>query len=335
MFDVEKILRSVSMAELIQKAGGSIDKNGRGACVLHGGKDTNAFHVYKKDGKEYWKCFSGPCGAGDVLSFVMAWQWCDFKQACAFLGADIISDPVAMEESARRRHEHAAKEAEEARLKKEARLTELQMAEMHLHYHNNMPDWGRLAWLARGLDESWQGFWNLGSCDDKKIMFKGEEYHTPTLTIPLVDREYKLLNIKHRLVNPPKDNDKYRPERDGLGAFPPFFAWPELEYTTPTIFIIEGEIKAMVAATITPTAEWQFVGVPGQDGFAKIDPEQLKGHEIVVVPDPGSELKAWNFAKSIHAKWLHLPQKIDDMIISSELDQNWLFSMKKQCRMAR
>jgi hypothetical protein len=335
MFDVEGILNNANLKDLVQKAGGQVDKNGRCPCPLHGGDNDTGFSVFQKDGRDYWKCWTHDCGQGDAIDFVRVWQGLDFKGACAFLGGDVASDPVAMEASAKARLEQAKIDHEEARLKMEARRAELQVAQLHLHYHETMQEWGRLEWVRRGIDEGYQGLWMLGSCDDKKLIYKGEEYHTPTITIPLVDSSYTLLNIKHRLINPPKPNDKYRPEREGLGAFPPFIAFPDVGYNADTIWIMEGEIKAMVTATISPDAGWQFVGVPGQDAYDKLPAELFKGKSVIVVPDPQAERKAWNFAKRIGAKFLMTPDKIDDMIVEYGYNGDWLAAMGKQARLAK
>lgn len=333
-FDVEEILNSADLTELVRKAGGMVDSHGRCACPLHGGENDNAFSIFKKDGRDYWKCWTRDCGAGDAIDFVKVWQGLDFKGACQFLGGDITSDPVAMEASAKARLERAKIEHEEARQKMEARRAELQVAQIHLHYHNTMKDWGRLAWLKRGIDEAYQGLWFLGACDDKTIMYKGVEYHTPTLTIPLLDTSSNLLNIKHRLVNPPKPNDKYRPERDGLGTFPPFIAFPDVGYDSELIWIVEGEIKAMVLATISPDSAWQYIGVPGQDAYDKLPADLFKGKKVIVIPDPAAELKAWQFAKKISARFLMTPDKVDDLIVANEYGQDWLYSMSRQARKA-
>jgi len=329
MFDIDAILRNADLKELVIRAGGNPDSHGMGVCPLHGGQSENGFSVFHKDGRDYFKCWSGDCGAGDAITFVQKWQGIDFKHAVAFLGGDFISDPAAMEKSASERLEKAKQEHEETRLRVEARRKELQVAELHLHYHSQMKEWGRWAWLARGIDESFQGLWYLGACDDKIIRVRGMEYHTPTLTIPIMGPDFSVLNIKHRLLNPPKENDKYRPEREGLGAFPPFLAFPELGYSGSVTWVIEGEIKSMVAATITPDSEWQFIGVPGKDGFDKIA-DQLVGHDVIVVPDPGAEKPAFQFAKKVGAKWLNLPEKIDDYIIKNELNPNHLNAWYKQ-----
>lgn len=331
-FDVETILKNTDLRTLVERAGGQPDNHGRCACPLHGGQNESAFSIFIKDGREFWKCWTSDCGGGDAIHFVQKWQGLDFKNACAWLGGDVISDPVAMEQSAKERLEQAKIEHEEARLKVEARRQELQVAKLHVFYHETMKEWARLEWVKRGLDESWQGLWTLGSCDDKKISFKGNEYHTPTLTIPLVDEKYNLLNIKHRLLNPPKINDKYRPEKEGLGTFPPFIAFPDVGFNSDLIWIMEGEIKAMVTASISPDAGWQFIGVPGQDSYDKLSSELFKGKNVIVVPDPNAERKAWNFAKKINARFLMTPEKIDDLINENGYRGDWLSSMNKQAR---
>src|SRR3972149_3915694 len=192
MFNIESILQNADLRQLVERAGGQPGNHGNCACPLHGGLNENGFSIFYKDGREFWKCWSGDCGSGDVIDFVKIWQALDFKGACAFLGGDIISDPVAMEQSARERLEKAKQEHEEARLKVEARRAELQVAQLHLHYHQNMKPWGIEKWLERGINESFQGLWYLGACEDKTIMFKGIEYHTPTLTIPVFDKDYNV-----------------------------------------------------------------------------------------------------------------------------------------------
>ncbi len=333
-FNVEEILNKSDLRDLVAKAGGQLDTHDRGACPLHGGENESAFSVFQKDGVYHFKCWTGDCGTGDAIDFVRAWQGLDFRGACQFLGGDVVSDPVAMEYSAKIRLEKAKVEHEEARLKMEARRAELQVAQMHRFYHENMRDWARLEWVRRGIDESYQGLWMLGGCDDKRLMFKGTEYHTPTLTIPLVDSQYSLLNIKHRLMNPPKPNDKYRPEREGLGTFPPFISFPDVGYNADVIWIMEGEIKAMVVTTISPDPAWQFIGVPGQDAYEKLPMELFKGKKVIVVPDPKAELKAWKFAQKVGAKFLMTSEKIDDLIVENKYDSDWLASMFTQARKA-
>lgn len=334
MFNIDEILAKVNLSDLVARAGGELDNRGRCACPLHGGHNDNGFSVYQKDGKELWNCFSGDCGGGDAIAFVQAWQGLDFKRACQFLGGDVISDPVAMAESAKRRHEEAERKQAEAALKVEARRKELQQEEAYLRYHRSMQGWAVAEWERRGVPAGWHGFYYLGSCDDRVIKFKGQDHHTPTLTIPIFDEQRNVLNVKHRLINPPKPTDKYRPECEGLGVFPPFLAMPELGYDGGAIWVIEGEIKAMVSFITADNSDWQFIGVPGRTQYKGLS-EKLKGKNVIVVPDPGAEKDAWGFCQSVGGRWLNLENKIDDYILRNGFDGDMLRSWERQARRIR
>lgn len=327
MFNVEEILNQVDLRELVMRAGGELIKD-RCACPIHGGHDKTSFAVYEKEGRQLWQCFSSDCGGGDAIRFVEAWQGKSFKDACLFLGGQTLLDPIAMERLARERHAKAVAEREAAIAKEEARRKELQAEQKHLDYHRNMTDYFIGEWLKRGLNESWQGFFSVGSCADFVI---NDGWHTPTLTIPIYGVDYQVLNIKHRLLNPQNPKDKYRPEKSGLGAFPPMITFPDIGYEGNITWVIEGEIKAMVTATITPEGSWQFIGVPGRNQYKTLI-EKLQGHNVIVVPDPGAEQDAYAFCKAVNGRWLTLPEKIDDLIISQQYDAQWLKAIEKQSR---
>jgi hypothetical protein len=328
--NIESLLQKTDLRSLVEKAGGKINKN-RCACPLHGGKDTNAFAIYKgNDGREMWKCFSGDCGGGDVITFVEKWRGYDFKQACEFLGGDVHADPVEMERLARERVERAKVELEQKQNAYEAALKELQFAQKHLHYHDTMKEWAREMWVARGIDEGLQDFWTLGACEDFTI---NGDYHTPTLTIPIFSESRDLLNIKHRLINPQKPNDKYRPEKSGLGPFPPFLAIPEMGYDGDLIVVVEGEIKAMVTWATVSGIDVQTIGIPGRSQFKSIA-DKVKGKNVVVIPDPGAEKDAYDFAKSIQARYLPMPSKVDDYILETGISSDNFYSLIKQSRRA-
>lgn len=330
MFNIENIIHGMDLETLVERAGGVL-KNGRCACPLHGGDNPNGFSVFEKDGRQYWKCFTRDCGGGDIIDFVMTWQNKNFKQACLFLGGDVLADPVEMERMARERHTKAVIDREAAQQREDARRRELQAEQKHLYYHQHMSDYFIEQWINRGLDESWQGFFSLGGCDDFII---NECWHTPTLTIPIFDVNYDVLNIKHRLLKPQNPKDKYRPEKSGLGAFPPLLAFPDKGYDGETTFVVEGEIKAMVTASIAPDSEWQFIGVPGRSQYNGLI-DKLFGKNVIVVPDPGAEQDAAKFCKAVKGRWLALPDKIDDIIVSQELDGSWLKNMERQARRLR
>lgn len=329
--NIEAVIQKTDLFDLVRKAGGDPStKNGRCACPIHGGQDTNAFCVYDEGGKQKWKCFSGDCGGGDCFDFVMKWRGWQFKQAYEFLGGDMQSDPAEMKRLADERHERARIELEDKQNRMEAARREIQVAERHLFYHNNMGQWARDMWGARGIDEGMQDFWKLGSCDDFVV---NGDYHTPTLTIPILDEQMNLLNIKHRLINPQKKNDKYRPETSGLGAFPPLLAVPNMGYDGDLIVVVEGEIKAMVTWTRMPSIDNQVIGVAGKGTFMKIA-DKLKNKKVIVIPDPDGEKEAGELARAIGGSVLKVPDKIDDYLITCGLHGDEFHKLLKQARKA-
>ncbi len=328
MFNVNAILDTADLRDLVEKAGGRIER-GRSVCPLHGGHDHTAFAIYHNEGRDMWTCFSGDCGTGDAIDFVQKWRGLDFKQACEFLGGNVQADPVEMERLARERLARAEADLREKQERYEAALRELQVAQKHLIYHNTMGTWARDMWLARGLDEGMQDFFTLGGCEDFTV---NGDYHTPTLTIPILDENRGLLNIQHRLVNPPNPKDKYRPERVGLGS-PPFLAIPEMGFYGELILVMEGAVKAMVTWTKISGIDIQTVGVSGRSNFKKLI-EPLQGKNVVVIPDPGAEKDAWEFARSIRGKYIAFPAKVDDFLNETRTSSNDFYSIIKQARRA-
>lgn len=328
MFNVDEILQKTDLYDLVSKAGGQINKN-HCACPLHGGDNQSGFSLFQHEGRQMWKCWTRDCGAGDAIDFVMVWRGYDFKAACEFLGGNVQADPLEMKRLAEERHTRAQKELQDKQQRLEAARRELQIAERHVFYHQNMQAWGRGMWLRRGLDEGMQEFWTLGSCEDFVI---NGDYHTPTLTIPILNETRQLLNIKHRLINPQKTNDKYRPERSGLGAFPSFLAIPEMGYDGGLVIVVEGEIKAMVTWANLSEADIQVIGVPGRSQFDSISGNLMEKKNVIVIPDPGAESDALKFSKKIKAKYLPIAYKIDDYILETGINSNDLYNLFKQAR---
>lgn len=76
----DEIKQSVSMTEVVEGYGIKINRNGFCCCPFHKEK-TASMKIYKSS----YNCFG--CGAnGDVFSFVMGMENCDFKTAYKSLG---------------------------------------------------------------------------------------------------------------------------------------------------------------------------------------------------------------------------------------------------------
>ena len=76
----DELKQSVSMRELVERYGIHIDRKGFCCCPFHKEK-TGSMKIYK----DSYNCFG--CGAnGDIFSFVMGMENCDFKTAYKALG---------------------------------------------------------------------------------------------------------------------------------------------------------------------------------------------------------------------------------------------------------
>ena len=335
-FDINHVLAKSDLLSFVERAGGKPKKQTSGyscACPLHGGLNPTAFSLYRHDGRDMWKCWTDSCGGGDAIDFVMAWQGMDFKATCEFISGDKMDDPVAMKESAEKRLELARIEAFAAKEREDARRAELQTAQRHLIYHDllNERGWMRDKWIEWGIDEGMQDFWKLGGCDD---FFVDRVYHSPTLTIPVYDEKRDLLTIRHRILNPRDPHDKYRPDRTGLHAHP-FLALPEMGFDGGLIWVMEGEKKAMVTWT-RADIDWQCIGVPGQEMYKHLI-EKLRpvAARVIIVPDPNAEGKAYLTAKELGARFLQLPTKIDDYLLTTDANKDDLWKIQKQASIAK
>lgn len=330
-YNVEELISKNDLIAFAERAGAKFKKMGkeyRSHCPLHGGKNGTAFVVYEDGGKQKWRCYTDTCGQGDIIDFIGAWQHKNFVDSVEFLGGGTFFDHEEMKRLADERHKRAVAERDKAQRIEEARRLELKSEQKHLFYHRNMTQYFIDEWTKRGLDECWQGFWNLGGCPD--FIVNGD-WHTPTLTIPIVDEHYEVLNIKHRLLNPPNPQDRYRPECSGLGKFPYFLSYPDLGYAGEVVWVIEGEVKSMVSASISPDSAWQYIGVPGMSQYGGLV-DKLFGKNVVVVSDPGAEKDAGDFCKKVNGRFVELPGKVDDLIVEFGYDGDWLRGIEKQAR---
>lgn len=77
----DEIKQSVSMHEVVERYGLHLNRAGFIPCPFHQGDRTPSMKIYKRD----YHCYA--CGAnGDIFSFVMGMEHCDFKTAFKNLG---------------------------------------------------------------------------------------------------------------------------------------------------------------------------------------------------------------------------------------------------------
>lgn len=323
MTAIDQVIASNDLIDIATKAGAQLRRNGdrwHSACPIHHGDNPTAFSVYTEGGKQKWHCFTRDCGGGDVLDFVIAWRKCTLKAAIEYLGGS-VTDTAEISRITSQRKSEAEQYAEQKRQEYRRALDELRQARAWVRYYEALSgsEEYRKLWTSRGVADVWQDIWELGYCGDFPLKTDAGVWHTASLTIPIFGPGKEPLNIRHRLLNPYRPNDKYRPERQGLGATP-FLADPEKGYTLDKIVVVEGEIKAMVVYITLDDYECQVIGVPGKTAAARLI-EQLKGHTVYVCMDPDAEQEAGELARAVGGRVIRLRMKVDDAVTGGYLDK--------------
>lgn len=199
-----------------------------------------------------------------------------------------------------------------------------------LRYHDSMGIEGRKFWESKGVPEWAVNYYQLGWCYDKAIWTGGQEHHTPTATIPIFAPGWALVNLRHRLINPPKKNDKYRPDRAGLGQSL-YLTDPDKAPSGETI-IVEGEIKAIVLRSRIDRADMCIVGVPGKTPSQKTLDKLGKCDRIHVILDPDATRQAGELAQTLgtrRARVVTLPDKVDDCFTMRGMTESQFMSALK------
>lgn len=322
MLDID----SINLIDLVDQAGGNLKQvsgEWRGRCVLHNGDNSTAFSVHKSgDGRYRWNCFTRTeCGGGDAVDFMMKWRNCDFKTAVQYLGGDTKQDPVEVAQLAAARAMRVEQSLKEQIEIAQRALEDLQSARRWLEYHENLDTYPetRELWARRGIPQVYQDYWQFGYSPSYRAMTKNGLLSTPTLTIPIYDKGWEILNIRHRLLNPLNPQDKYRPERSGLPAHP-FMCDPDVGYDCERILILEGEIKAAVTYITMDDPKLQMIGIPGKKITNDLH-EKLTGQSIWICLDPDAQEEADKLGKQLHARIITFPFKIDDGILKHGLSR--------------
>jgi hypothetical protein len=335
--DVRTIHASADLIQLVIQAGGDPKRSGKTwscACPLHGGKNPSGFNIYQaKDGLR-WKCFTRECGGGDSIAFVMKWQNIDFGHACKFIMGDNQIDPIVLEEIIEQRETWLAQEEVEKTIRIEENLLRLRVEKKWIEYHLNED--GNLLWENEGVPEMWQGIWQLGYCPDFRYSIRREEFHSPTITIPMFTAGWEIMNIRHRILNPAVKGNKYRPQYYEIPSTP-FIADPDLKLGEGKYGIIcEGEKKAMVTYITIDEPDIQVIGIPGKewlkDGGIKKYISDMERVYICLDPDAKEEAEEMAYMYRDVARIIDLPFKIDDLILKYGLRSSDLKQLLKTTR---
>lgn len=154
--DIQDIIASSDLLSIVSSSGVVLQDKGRGRwrcrCPLHNGHDSTGFSIVEgNDGKLHWTCFSGDCGSGDVIDFVMKWRDLDFVEACKYLAGEVESDPAEVRRLAEERKQKAEQEYQAAKARLVKAIADLERAKAWEIYHQNLIDepGKRLLWHGR------------------------------------------------------------------------------------------------------------------------------------------------------------------------------------------
>jgi len=169
-------------------------------------------------------------------------------------------------------------------------------------------------WYAQGVDDEIISRFFLGACDYHPI------WRQPTYTIPVIVGG-RLVNVRHRLAQPPTTGDKYRPERAGLPT--ELFNSDILTANLGGVVIVAGEKKVLVLArrglpAISSTAgcgHWRDEWTTRLQFCRK----------VYIAFDPGEGEAAVKLAERIGERaWVvNLPEKPDDFILRIERERGF------------
>ena len=261
--------------------------------------------------------------------------WC--RQCGAIFWPDMENgykpDPAEL-----KRWQDEREEAEKrTKAKAEHALDLIRQERVWLRYYEQQTDESRQRWVSWGIPSYWQDYYKLGYDPAHVVYSGGDEWQTPTMTIPIFEPiTYNVLNVRHRLLNPQKPGDKYRPERAGLPQSL-FVACPDMKIGMDTL-IVEGEKKAMVTWITSDNPLIQVVGLPGCSPKQDLLKQFEESDPIYICLDPDAQDKADDIGRSLgkdRCRIIDLPGKIDDLIIDYGLDKNAINGLINTARRVR
>lgn len=276
-------------------------------------------HFRRKTRRE-WSAACPVCGTGRDRFLYWPDEGNYYCRQCGVKGF-VADGPTAWAPEDREKFLQAvAARAEAECLAKRAALDAMeQQKDRAALYHHQMQD--RSYWYSQGLTDATINQHQLGWCSRCPTCPQCASW-----TIPVVFRG-KLLNIRHRLINPPDPHDKYRPEMAGVGNVIFNADLLDQSETNPVIMIVEGEVKSMALTQ----RGFPAIGVPGASSFKESWARWFVPFtEILVAFDPGADRQAHRVAQIIgnHARTVSLPVKPDDFFVvyggTAQQFQSWL-----------
>lgn len=145
-------------------------------------------------------------------------------------------------------------------------------------------------WAGHGMGEREIKKWGLGYCESCPTAPSAA-----SLTIPFF-QDGALIDIRHRLIDPPPGMGKYRPHMAGLAA--PIFNLDAVALGEPVV-VTEGAKKAIILEKYGVKAP---IGIPGTNtggALVRVLPGRLNGQGVVVALDPDAGKEARDLAERL------------------------------------
>lgn len=214
-----------------------------------------------------------------------------------------------------------ARLAELERQRISQKIKDLQTASYWQGWHDAMNEQHRELWRKQGIVDWAIDYYKLGYCPEYRMRYDGQDYITPTMTIPHWGKDWTLVNIQQRLLQSPEPSDKYR-QMAGLPAAM-FLTEPEEEICGPAI-IVEGAKKAIVTYLNIGHIKHLIIGIPSKTPSA-VMLDQFRNCEpiyLMLDPDAYTSVKGSPAANRIAVKLgkerikiVKLPVKPDDFFV--------------------
>jgi hypothetical protein len=230
--------------------------------------------------------------------------------------------------------------AEEQRRKAEAEqaiklLTDTHKWDVYYEYLQSANEAAEY-WRGSGIsDEYWWNEWKLGYDPMHSFWFDTgdgwKEHKTPTATIAMRDTSGRIINIKHRLLNP-FDGVKYRMEYR-THTEPIFISNLDLQ-KADYILKCEGEKKAAVTWLTLDNPKVQAFGLPKSPSDEML--QAIAGRVVIDIVDPDVKIKevqrTAEVFKECDYRVLRLPEKIDDLILQAQINKDQLKNILRNAR---
>lgn len=172
-------------------------------------------------------------------------------------------------------------------------------------------------WMSWGFDENEIKTHHLGFCPSSVTV-----PDQPSATIPVVYRN-KLVDVRHRILQPTDEASKYRSHLPGLR---PWFYNADIMGAGQTVHMVEGEKKAIILQRVVGKRTVGYPGINTLDRLAillekaKTATGNYPFRSMHFYPDPGTFETIWPYAENLARSGIEvtiydLNFKVDDFII--------------------